>query len=602
MQDHDPILESALEEALGGKSPPDLIAATLAKAAALPPAAKAPLTVKPRPHWRAWGTGLASAAALVIGVGVFALNGDDKVAPNSIASHAKEEKEAGCNSDQSQALVLDGIRFSTPESVLTGKEPGQFFRDHSPTDNMRKLTAPDAADGPQGMIHKGHGYNPFVDTEDDAKSTFALEHDTGSYTLTRAYLGRGVLPPEEAIRPEEFLNYFSYGYATPVRDPFIITMDGAPSRYGADIRNSYLLRVGVQARRIDPAERKAATLTLLIDTSGSMSGDNRLGMVKRALAMLVNELREGDRVAIVTFESGARVVLEHRDAGRKSEILDAIDGLQASGSTNAEQGLKLAYELAAKAYRAGSTNRVVLCSDGVANTGISDVSGLLREIVSRRRAGITLSSLGFGMDNVNDHLLEQLGDKGDGHYAYIDSLDEAKRVFVDNLTGALEVVGRDVKIQVEFNPTVVKSYRLIGYVNRDVKDEDFRNDAVDGGEIGAGHAATALYEIKLHDNAAGHVATATVRYKLDEEGQAQEISQQAYTQDLAREWTLAPLGLRLAGNVAEFAEILANGFYARGATLEPVIADLEQIVPEWREEQVNELLKLVRKAAELKKD
>jgi Ca-activated chloride channel family protein len=292
--------------------------------------------------------------------------------------------------------------------------------------------------------------------------------------------------------------------------------------------------------------------------------------------------------------------MEHKDAFRKDDIIAAIRGLQTEGSTNAEEGLKVGYEMANRAYREGSTNRVILCSDGVANIGETRVPSLIERAVQNRRRGITLSTVGFGMDNYNDTLMEQLGDKGDGHYAYVDSIDEAKRIFIDNLTGALEVVGRDVKMQIEFNPLVVKSYRLIGYVNRDIKDDDFRNDSVDSGEIAAGHAATALYEVKLFENATGAIGYATIRYKTDErDAEFTEISQEVFTRDIASTWEAANDGLRLAGNVAELAEILAEGFYAKNGKLDAVLADLESLRS--RDPKVLELIELVKKAQELKK-
>jgi Ca-activated chloride channel family protein len=292
--------------------------------------------------------------------------------------------------------------------------------------------------------------------------------------------------------------------------------------------------------------------------------------------------------------------MDYMDAFRKDAIIAAIRGLDTEGSTNAEEGLKVGYEMANRAYREGSTNRVILCSDGVANVGKTRADAILATIVENRRKGITLSTVGFGMSNYDDTFMEQLGDKGDGHYAYVDSIDEAKRIFVDNLTGALEVVGRDVKIQVEFNPLVVKSYRLIGYVNRDIKDEDFRNDSVDGGEIAANHAATALYEVKLFEGATGAIGYATIRYKTDErEADFTEISQEVFTRDIASSWEAANDGLRFAGNVAEFAEILGEGFYAKNGKLDAVLQDLESLRS--RDPKVIELIELVKKAMELRK-
>ncbi|MBK9975068.1 MAG: von Willebrand factor type A domain-containing protein [Planctomycetes bacterium] len=604
MSEVDPILDAALDELLGGKTPPDLVAQTLAKASATGHAApKLQPVARPRPLWRAWGGGLAAAALLVFGASLFysavVRPQYESASPRqTVASNPVSGAAEAANAAANQAARLDDSRFGVNRTAdlprvqtMTPSIPGP----PPPAPPMVPREDP-AANPPKPQNgFKAHGSNPFVDTEDDKLSTFALEHDTGSYTVARDFLKRGQKPPEEAIRAEEFINYFHYGYNTPNSAPFSVYMDAAPSRYGTDLKNCVLLRVGVQARVIDVRQRKPAVLTFVVDTSGSMEGDHRLGLVKRALALLVNELQEGDKVGIVAFGTEARTVLEPRDAGSKSQILAAIDSLQAEGSTNAGAGLKVGYEMARANWRDGRTNRVVLCSDGVANTGVSDIEGLVKLIVENRRKGITLSSLGFGLGHMDDHLLETLGDKGDGHYAYIDSIEEAKRMFVDSLTGALEVVGRDVKMQVEFNPRVVKSYRLIGYVNRDVKDEDFRNDAVDGGEIGAGHAATALYELKLYDDANGPVATATVRYKTDEEDQPSEITTELFTKDVAPTWEGASNEFRLAGNVAEFAEILGKSFYAKEGSLEAVLADLQSL--RMTDERVTELIELIKSAS-----
>jgi Ca-activated chloride channel homolog len=610
MNDHDPIIESALEEALGGKTPPDLIAQTLARAGA-EAAASAPSVqplAGPRPVWRAWGPGLAAAAAVIIafGIGLAAIplitSNTRDASPESVMTAKAGDRSSAGDLYQAEPRSGDG------GDVAGDYEPGagRGFQAIKPAElpiggvTLKLPGEPPLIEVPDGMHFDGSGSNPFVDTEDDRLSTFGLEHDTGSYSIVRGYLTGGNYPPKAAVRVEEFVNYFDYDYIKPTLDPFNITMDAAPARYGADLANCYLLRVGVQAREVPAANRKPAVLTFVIDVSGSMEGDERLGLVKRALEMLVSELVEGDRVGIAIFGSRGSVYMEHRDAGSKDAIIAAIQKLQTEGSTNAEEGLKVGYEMASKAYREGCTNRVILCSDGVANVGRTQVEGILNTIVENRRKGITLSTVGFGMSNYNDTLMEQLGDKGNGHYAYVDSIDEAKRIFVDNLTGALEVVGRDVKIQIEFNPDVVKSYRLIGYVNRDIKDEDFRNDSVDGGEIGANHAATALYEIKLIEGATGAIGYATIRYKTDErDAEFTEISQEVYTRDIASNWEAANDGLRLAGNVAEFAEILGEGFYAKNGSLEAVLADLESLRS--RDEQVIELIELVKKAMELKK-
>ncbi len=606
MKDHDPILEAALEEALGGKTPPDLIARTLAKAGAEGALPKQPVA-GPRPAWRAWGPGLAAAAAVVLVIGIGALasfqfSKPDMVAKETSAKHSGNSAGAAGFADVTVGPEDSaGRRHDRPTggvNVRTVSEPPP--PPPAPPVPPSEGETPPPIETPDGMNFQANGSNPFVDTEDDRLSTFGLEHDTGSYTIVRGYLNGGRLPPAEAVRVEEFVNYFDYGYIKPAIDPFSITMDAAPSRYGADLANCYLLRVGLQAREIPAADRKPAVLTFVIDVSGSMSGEERLGLVQRGLKLLVEQLREGDKVGIAVFGSRGYQYMEYKDAWQKDEILAAIDRLSTEGSTNAEEGLKVGYQMATAAYKEGWTNRVILCSDGVANVGATQAEKILNTIVEHRRKGITLSTLGFGMGNYNDTLMEQLGDKGDGHYAYVDSIEEAKRIFVDNLTGALEVVGRDVKIQIEFNPDVVKSYRLLGYVNRDIKDEDFRNDKVDGGEISAGHAATALYEIKLYEGRTGPIGYATIRYKEDERYEALEISQEVFTTQVASNWESADKGLRLAGNVAEFAEILGKGFYAKNGSLEAVLQDLRNLQQEFRNDKVDELIELVAKAAELK--
>jgi Ca-activated chloride channel family protein len=244
---------------------------------------------------------------------------------------------------------------------------------------------------------------------------------------------------------------------------------------------------------------------------------------------------------------------------------------------------------------------VILCSDGVANTGETAVANLLKMIERQRRKGIQLSAIGFGMNNYNDTLMEQLGDKGDGHYAYVDTLDEAKRVFVDNLTGTLQVVARDTKVQVEFNPEVVKSWRLLGYENRDVADKDFRNDAVDGGEVGSGHSVTALYELKLFDNAQGAIGTATIRYKHDERDEFIEVAREVTTSQVAATWEAAPANLRLAANVAEFGEMLRKSYWAKGGSYDALFEDVKKLIGETDDSEVLDLASLITKASDVDK-
>ncbi|MHC4657169.1 MAG: vWA domain-containing protein, partial [Planctomycetota bacterium] len=312
-----------------------------------------------------------------------------------------------------------------------------------------------------------------------------------------ALIHLGHLPPEKAVRVEEFVNYFNYRYSAPQEDTFAVYAEAAPWKFGTGRKNSYLLRLGLKGKQVSEENRKPAILTFVIDVSGSMNRENRLGLVKRSLRILVERLREEDQIGIAVYGSRGKKVMDHRGLYEKAEILAAIESLQAEGSTYAEEGIRIGYEMAENAYKRGYINRVILCSDGVANVGKTGADGILEVIRKKAEKGITLSAVGFGMGNYNDVLMERLGDKGDGHYVYVDTIAEARRVFEENLTGTLQVIARDVKVQVDFNPEVVRSYRLIGYENRDVPDEKFRDDKYDGGEIGAGHSVTALYELKL---------------------------------------------------------------------------------------------------------
>ncbi len=496
---------------------------------------------------------------------------------------------AGCTSTHSD------YRVETRQAPARGPTEPRLAHGGNAAPNARTLDA---------TFFRDYGTNPFVDTDDDRRSTFAMDVDTASYSIARSYLERGVLPPAEAVRVEEFVNAFEYDYAPPQGDTFALHVEGAPSQWG---RSRLLLRIGLQGREVTPADRKDAILTFVIDTSGSMAREDRLDLVRESLRILVGRLRKGDRVGIVEFGTSARTVLRHRGLEDREEILDAIDDLAAAGSTNAEAGLRLGYELAARAYAPGAINRVVLCSDGVANVGKTGADGILAEVRRYVKNGITLTSLGFGMENFNDVLLERLGDQGDGHYAYVDTFEEAKRLFGRDLTSTLQVVARDAKIQVEFDPDRVRSYRLLGYENRDVADRDFRNDRVDGGEVGAGHRVTALYEVKLWDGEGGRspgpgrLAVVRVRWQEVEGGKARERQAEIRTESLARSFDRTSASFQLAVAAAEFAEILRGSPWARERSLSWVREVLGGIAGDAHDpRQVEELIGLVRKAERLR--
>ncbi len=455
-------------------------------------------------------------------------------------------------------------------------------------------------DQPYGdMFFDHYGTNPFIDTEDDALSTFGMDVDTGSYTVARSYLDRGHLPPTDAIRLEEFLNYFDYPDSEPEEGDFALSAEAAPSLFGNSERH-YLLRFGIQGRDVATENRPPATLIFVVDVSGSMNQENRLGLVKRSLRLLLGELNSKDRVGLVIYGSQGEVLLQPTSDHERIER--AIDRLQAGGSTNAEEGLVLAYDLAREFYREGDINRVILCSDGVANVGRTGPDSILKRIGREADQGIELTTVGFGMGNYNDVLMEQLADKGDGRYAYVDSFSEARRLFVEELNGTLQTIASEAKIQVEFDPKVVSRYRLIGYENRDIADEDFRNNKVDAGEIGAGHHVTALYEIKLRKRPTADrpLATLRVRYASNATENVVEQDLAVAQENIADNWQVAPRGLQQAALVAEFGEILKKSYWARGSDLEEVLRYAQELAPQFAaDRKFAEFTGLVAKAAQI---
>lgn len=335
--------------------------------------------------------------------------------------------------------------------------------------------------------------NELLDVVRHPLSTFSVDVDTASYANVRRFLNDGELPPADAVRIEEMVNYFPYAYAPPDgRKPFAVHVETAPAPWNPDRR---LLRVALKAREIARAARPASNLVFLVDVSGSMDEANKLPLVQQALGLIVRELDARDRVSMVVYAGAAGLVLPATPGDQTQAILGAIERLEAGGSTNGAQGIQLAYQLAADHFVRGGVNRVILATDGDFNVGVSDQGSLQRLIEEKAKSGVFLSVFGFGMGNYKDSTLELLADKGNGHYGYIDTLAEARKNLVQELTSTLVTVAKDVKIQIEFNPTRVLAYRLIGYENRLLRDEDFANDAKDAGEVGAGHAVTALYEI-----------------------------------------------------------------------------------------------------------
>jgi Ca-activated chloride channel family protein len=461
-------------------------------------------------------------------------------------------------------------------------------------------------DAPYGdVFFKGYGTNPFIDTEDDHLSTFGLDVDTASYSVVRRYLNDGHLPPSDAVRVEELVNYFDYGDTPPQGAEFALHAEGAPSPFATGDRY-YLLRFNLRGRDVAAKDRPPAMLTFVVDVSGSMARENRLGLVKRALGLLLDGLRADDRISLVVYGSRGRIVLE--PTNHHETIRRAIMELRPEGSTNAGEGLRLAYELAARHRQAGAIHRVILCSDGVANMGSTSAESILKQVRGEAQKGIELTTVGFGMGNYNDILMEQLADHGNGRYAYVDTLDEAHRIFVEDLTGTLMTLAAEARSQVEFNPEVVARYRLLGYENRDIADQRFRDDTVDAGEIGVGHTVTVLYEIKLHQEpsrrrtAGLEIATLRLRYGSVAHGEMVELERTVTGRDLVHRWEKASPALRLTSLVAEFAEILKGTYWAREGDLETVFRQAQRVSAEFvGNRDVAEFVSLAGKAAEFKK-
>ncbi len=417
--------------------------------------------------------------------------------------------------------------------------------------------------------------NPVQRTAEAPVSTFSVDVDTGSYSNVRRMLRQGVRPPADAVRAEEFINYFRYDHPAPAgRDvPFRITTELAPSPWA---RGRQLLMIGLRGYDVPRTTLPAANLVFLIDTSGSMGAPDKLPLLQKAFAELVQQLRPQDRVSLVAYAGSAGLVLPPTPGDRKAEILSALGNLQAGGSTHGSAGLQLAYETARQAHVQGGINRVILATDGDFNVGLVDRAALETYVADQRRSGIALSTLGFGRGNYHDAMAERLADVGDGQHAYIDTLQEARKVLVEELSSTLLTIANDVKVQVEFDPARVAEYRLIGYENRLLREEDFANDRVDAGDIGAGHEVTALYEIVPVGSAdawlsprrygapapstapatAGEIARVSLRYRLPGETRSRLVDTAVRSADLRPQ---AGESLRFAAAVAAYADALRGG-------------------------------------------
>jgi Ca-activated chloride channel family protein len=424
---------------------------------------------------------------------------------------------------------------------------------------------------PGNERYDGREVSPVKLTRAEPVSTFSVDVDTGAYANTRRFLTQGMMPPQDAVRTEEMINYFRYDYARPAdgSQPFTVTTDLAKTPWNP---GTYLMRIGLRGYDIDSQTRPAANLVFLLDVSGSMGAPDKLPLVKTALAGLAGELGPQDKVAIVVYAGAAGMVLE--PTSDTARIRRALDALEAGGSTAGGAGIELAYRIGEDNFVRGGVNRVILATDGDFNVGVADTGALIELIEAKRDTGITLTTLGFGTGNYNEAMMEQIANKGNGNYAYIDSALEAKKVLGEEMQSTLFTIAKDVKIQVEFNPAVISQYRLVGYENRALREEEFDNDRVDAGDIGAGHQVTAIYEVvpvggkgwiaprryeDAPDSAAAarlsEAANVKLRYKLPD-GDTSRLIEQAVPASALGEAT-APRGdFAFAAAVAAFGQVL----------------------------------------------
>lgn len=422
--------------------------------------------------------------------------------------------------------------------------------------------------------------NPVKQVKSEPLSTFSIDVDSGSYSNMRRFINHGQLPPTDAVREEAFINYFNYHYSAPADtdSPFKVHTEVANAPWN---HQRQLLKIGIKGFEIAKADLKSANLVFLLDVSGSMNAADKLPLLKTSLSMLTKQLDENDSVAIVVYAGAAGVVLPATAGSDQQTITNALNKLAAGGSTNGAQGIELAYQIAQKNYKEGGVNRVILATDGDFNVGTQSIDKLKEMIAKKRESGIALTTLGFGQGNYNDALMEQLAQIGNGQHAYIDNINEARKILVDEISSTMQIIAKDVKIQVEFNPQQVAEYRLIGYQNRLLASEDFNNDKVDAAELGAGHRVTALYEITLSnthhkyidasryqtDSLKGQsqnqpnnqeLAFVKVRYKQPNSEVSQLITQAVMLEDQP---TSASDDFKFASAVAGFAQLLKGAKY-----------------------------------------
>lgn len=531
-----------------------------------------------------------------------------------------DTKKVKIGSEDQINVILTASKLALEEMVVVGygvqnnfrtKRASEMYQNVSAPSGVLFLTTQDLNTENYSTIRE----NGFKDAKSSPLSTFSIDVDNASYSNIRRYLNQGQLPPADAVRIEEMINYFNYAYPEPSGEhPFSVNSELGKCPWN---ENHYLMKIGLKGKNIDKSELPASNLVFLIDVSGSMSSPDKLPLLKRAFAMLVNELRAEDRVSIVVYAGAAGKVLDSTPGNKKQKILEALENLNAGGSTAGGEGLKLAYQIAHENQIKNGNNRIILATDGDFNVGVSSTSEMERLVEKERESGIFMSVLGFGTGNIQDDKMETIADKGNGNYSYIDNIQEARKVFISEFGGTLFTIAKDVKFQLEFNPKHVKSYRLLGYENRLLNNEDFNDDKKDAGEMGTGHTVTALYEIvpvgaestpsavdplKYQDTTpasekfGNELLTVKLRYK-DPQGNKSKLLEQPVQNSMSEKTSD---DFRFAAAVASFGMLLRTSEFKGSTTIDSILNLAKSAKGTDEEGYRAEFIQLVKTTADLK--
>ena len=507
------------------------------------------------------------------------------------------------------SLMLNSCSTNTKKDIVDGGDKSYEWEQHSIPKSY------DVAESQPPMNTESYALiqeNDFRKVTDEPLSTFSIDVDNASYSNTRRFILQGRFPPKDAVRIEELINYFDYDYTSPTGEhPFSVQTEVASCPWNS---NNRLVHIGLKGKDISKEKTPSSNIVFLLDVSGSMNAPNKLPLLKSAFKMLVNQLDENDKVAVVVYAGASGVVLPATSGDNKQAMLLAIDALQPGGSTAGAEGVQLAYKIAFENFIEGGNNRIILATDGDFNVGASSDAELVRLIETKRNKGVYLSVLGFGTGNYKDSKMEQLADNGNGNYAYIDNIREARKVLVTEMMSTLYAIAKDVKFQIEFNPAHVNSYRLIGYENRLLNNEDFNDDAKDAGEMGVGHTVTALYEIvpasletqqevsvaklkyqerKIKPSAATDQDVMTIKLRYKEPDEESSKLFELTTQDRGMSWKSSSENFRFSASVAGFGMLLRNSKYKGNNSYEAVAEMARNAIGKDKEGYRNEFLTLV---------